>query len=91
MRFAFPHSHAFPGGRVIVDDDGTAGPECLVEFGDGVTVVSEWRPAGDAMDLEIPAHRTAKGTRIAARRWRLVRRKDGAWRSERASGDVETP
>ncbi|WP_297976666.1 hypothetical protein [uncultured Amaricoccus sp.] len=89
MRFTF--SHAFRGGCVIVDDDGTTGPECLVEFGDGVTVVSEWRRGGDVMDLEIPAHRTAKGARIAARRWRLVRRKDGTWRSERASGEVETP
>lgn len=85
MRLTFPHSHAFRGGRVIVDDDGTTGPECLVEFGDGVTLVAEWRRAGDAVDLGIPAYRTATGTWIAARGWRLVRRKDGVWRSEPAS------
>lgn len=84
MRFSFPHSHAFPGGRVVVEDDATAGPECLVEFADGATVIAEWRPADDAIHLSIPAYRTAKGTPVAARRWRLVRRKDGVWRSERA-------
>lgn len=89
MRVGFPHSHAFRGGRAIVDDDGMA--ECLVEFGDGVTIVGEWRRTGDAIDLEMPAYRTAKGTRIAARRWRLIRRKDGVWRSEPASGDAATP
>ena len=36
MRFRFPHSHAFRRGRVTIDDDGKAGPECLVEFGDGI-------------------------------------------------------
>lgn len=42
MRFVFPHSHAFPGGRVVVDDDAKDGAECLVEFGDGITVIAEW-------------------------------------------------
>lgn len=91
MRFGFPHSHAFRGGRVSVEDDGAAGPECLVEFGDGVTIVAEWRHAGDAIDLGIPAYRTAKGTRIEPRRWRLVRRKDGVWRSEPASEGAQMP
>lgn len=85
MRFLFPHSHAFPGGRVVVEDDDKAGPECLVEFGDGVTVIAQWRPAGDAIRLSVPTYRTAKGTQVAARNWRLARRKDGVWRSERAS------
>lgn len=84
MRFAFPDSHAFRGGRVVVDDDTKTEPECLVEFGDGVTVIAEWRRAGDAIALSIPAYRTAKGTQVAARSWRLVQRKDGVWRSERA-------
>jgi hypothetical protein len=84
MRFVFPHSHAFPGGRVVVDDDAKTGPECLVEFGDGVTVIAEWHLASDAIHLSVPAYRTAKGTRIVARNWRLVQRKDGVWRSERA-------
>ena len=83
MRFVFPHSHAFPGGRVAVEDDANAGPGCLVEFRDGVTVIAEWRAVGDAIHLSVPTYRTAKGRQIAARTWRLVQRKDGVWRSER--------
>ena len=33
LRFAFTLSHAFPGGRVAVEEDGAEG--CLIEFGDG--------------------------------------------------------
>ncbi len=84
MRFKFPHSHAFPGGHVVVEDDAKAGPECLVEFGDGVIVIAEWRLASGAIHLSIPAYRTAKGTQVEARNWSLVQRKDGVWRSERA-------
>lgn len=84
MRFAFPYSHAFPRGRVTVSDDGEAGPECLVEFSDGVTVMGAWRREGEALRLSVPAYRTAKGTQVAARSWRIVRGKDGEWRSERA-------
>jgi len=84
MRFVFPRSHAFPRGRVHVDDDAQPGPECLVEFGDGVTVIGEWRRDGDAIHLHVPVYRTAKGTEIAAKAWHLARGKDGAWRSEPA-------
>ncbi|MBN9136853.1 MAG: hypothetical protein J0I92_12525 [Phyllobacterium sp.] len=89
MRFVFPHSlpdsHAFRRGRVTVDDDGKAGPECLVEFGDGVTVIAEWLPDGDAIRLSVPGYRTARGTHVTARAWRLARGKGGTWRSERLS------
>ncbi len=85
MRFAFPRSHAFPGGRVVVEDDAKAGSKCLVEFGDGVTVIADWRRAKDAIELSVPAYRTAKGTQVVARNWRLAKRKDGVWRSERGS------
>lgn len=85
MRFAFPHSHAFRRGRVTVDDDGKVGPECLVEFGDGVTVIAQWQADGDAIGLSVPDYRTAKGTLVTARNWRLARSRDGVWRSERMS------
>ena len=77
MRFRFPHSHAFPGGRVSIEEDGRAGPECLVEFGDGVTVIADWQRIGADIVLNVPSHRTAKGTQVSARTWRLARRKDG--------------
>lgn len=83
MRFRFPNSHAYPGGRLIVEDDGNAGPKGLVEFGDGVNVIAEWHLSKDSLHLSIPAYRTAKHTEVAARSWRLVQRKDGVWRSER--------
>ena len=76
MRFTFP----VPGG-VAVDDDAKAGPEGLVEFGDGVVVIAQWRSTGDTIQLSVPTYRTAKGTQVAAGTWRLVQRI--AWRSER--------
>ena len=85
MRFAFPHSHAFPNGRVTLDDDGADGPQCLVEFGDGVTVIAEWRADGDAIRLSVPDYRTAKKTLVSARDWRLTRGPDGLWRTKRAA------
>ncbi|NGM45534.1 hypothetical protein G5B31_08300 [Rhodobacter sp. SGA-6-6] len=85
MRFTFPHSHAFRGGRVTVENDGTAGPGCLVEFGDGVTVIAEWQAEGGGIRLAVPDYRTAKGTPVTARTWRLARSGDGPWRSERQS------
>lgn len=83
MRFVFPHSHAFRRGRVTLDDDGKAAPECLVEFGDGVTVIAEWRADEDTIRLFIPDYHTARGTLVKARTWRLAQDKDGLWRSER--------
>lgn len=83
MRFRFPNSHAYPGGRLIVEDDGNPGRKGLVEFGDGVNVIAEWHLLKECIRLSIPAYRTAKRTEVAARSWRLVQRKDGVWRSER--------
>jgi len=85
VRFVFPYSHAFQRGRVTVDDDQQTGPGCLVEFGDGVAVVAEWHAAGNVLQLSIPSYRTAKGTQVAARTWRLVQGDDGVLRSERIS------
>lgn len=85
MRFVFPYSHAFQRGRVTVHDDRTAGLECLVEFGDGVTVIGKCHRDGDAFHLSVPTYRTARGTQVAPRSWHLVRGKDGEWRSERVS------
>lgn len=85
MRFLFPHSHAFRKGRVTIDDDGKTAPNCLVEFGDGVTVVAEWHAEGDTIRLSVPDYRTAKGALVTARSWRLAKSSDGLWRSTRLS------
>lgn len=84
MRFKFPLSHAFNGGRLAVDDDGAPGQECMVEFGDGSAAIGAFAAAGDAYDLAVPEYRTAKGTIVRARNWKLVRSSDGTWRSRRA-------
>lgn len=83
MRFVFPRSHAYPGGKVTVDERSDTGPSCLVEFGDGTSLIAEWHRQGEAIHLQVPAYRTAKGNPVAARSWRLVEREDGQWRSER--------
>jgi len=84
MRFSFPHSHAFEGGRVIVDDDDAAEGPCSVEFADGVTVIGAVRKDGDMLMLEVPTYRTARNTDVIGRRWRIERAGDGVWRSRRA-------
>lgn len=83
MRFVFTHSHAFPNGTVIVENDSGADGEGLVEFADGVNLSAQWWRDGEEVILDIPSYRTAKGTVIAAHRWRLARRSDGTWRSNR--------
>ncbi len=84
MRFSFPHSHAFPGGEVRVEDAEAAEGMCVVEFGDGIAMIGEWHPDGDHVRLSIPAYRTARGTDVDARRWRLVRDNAGSWRTRRS-------
>ncbi|GHD21673.1 hypothetical protein ACFOEZ_00895 [Tianweitania populi] len=88
MRFVFPHSHAFRKGRVTVDDDGKPGPECLVEFGDGITVIAEWSGEDDVLRLSIPEYCTARGTVVNGRTWRVAKGKDRLWRSELLSMNV---
>lgn len=83
MRFTFPHSHAFPGGEVRIEDAEATEGKCVVEFGDGVAMLGDWHPDGDAIVLDILAYRTARGTDVEARRWRLVYDQQGRWRSKR--------
>lgn len=87
MRFSFPHSHAFAGGRVIVEDDSKPGPVCLVEFGDGATVIASWQQVGPDIVLEVPSYRTVKGTQIEPKSWHLAQRTDGVWRPQKARGN----
>ena len=84
MRFSFPHSHAFNGGRLTIEQDEANGVECEIEFGDGSIVIGQARSAGDAILLAVPEYRTRKGTTVAAHDWKLVRSPEGDWRSMRA-------
>ena len=86
MRFSFPYSHAFNGGRVVVDDDGSPGPTCMVEFGDGSTVVGAFASEERAIRLSVPAYRTAKGNAVRSRHWQIVQSGDGSWRSMAVHG-----
>lgn len=83
MRFSFAYSHAFPGGQVRIEDAEATEGMCVVEFGDGIAMIGEWHPDSDDILLKIPAYRTAKGTDVEARHWRLVRGTEGRWRSQR--------
>ncbi len=83
MRFFFPHSHAFPGGEVQIEDAEATKGKCVVEFGDGVAMIGDWHPDADAIVLDIPPYRTARGTDVEARRWRLAKDQQGRWRSKR--------
>ena len=85
MRFSFPHSHAFQGGRLTIEDAEMSEVSCVVEFGDGVAMIGEWHSEGEDIHLTIPAYRTAKGTDVDARRWRLICDENGLWRSYRRS------
>ena len=83
--------------RVTVDkvqlEDGTTstreivhhhGGACILPVdADGSVVVAAWRQEGDDFQLEVPTYRTARGTEVAARRWRLAKGRDGVWRTRR--------
>jgi len=83
MRFFFPHSHAFPGGSVRIENAEATEGKCVVEFGDGVAMIGDWHPDHHTIVLDVPAYRTAMGTEVDARRWRLVQDQQGRWRSKR--------
>ncbi|HMO28072.1 hypothetical protein [Enterovirga sp.] len=84
MRFVFTHSHAFPGSRVSVEEDGEPGPGCLVEFSDGTIVMSECRMEGEDILLHVPPYRTARKHAVEGRTWQLSKAADGTWRCRRA-------
>lgn len=78
MRFHLAHTHAYPGCRLKIAEEGVDGEE-VAEFSDGVIVpCRHWRK-GDAIVLTISPHRTARGTDIGEKSWRLL--------PDEASGD----
>lgn len=71
MRFQLAHTHAYPGCHVTIAEEGL-GDEELAEFSDGVIVACRHRREGDAIVLTIPPHRTARGTDIDEKSWKLL-------------------
>lgn len=71
MRFQLSHTHAYPGCRVKIAQERIVDEE-LAEFSDGVIVPCRHRRDGDTILVTISPHRTARGTNISEKRWRLL-------------------
>ncbi|HLI14271.1 MAG TPA: hypothetical protein VKY65_21965 [Alphaproteobacteria bacterium] len=81
MRISFHHSHAYPGCRATIADlprEAGRAATALVEFSDGAISSATWESAGDGeIAIAVDAYRTARGTHVARKQWRL-RRADGS-------------
>lgn len=69
-RLTVRHSHLYPGARGRIEGPGQG--DCVLEFSDGALAFGTL----DGPVLSVGAHRTAAGTEIPAKRWRIQR--DGA-------------
>ena len=70
------HTHFYPGHRGTVSGptrlaDLPAGGACVVEFSDGSATLARLKQSGAGWQLRTDAYRTAAGTGIAAKRWRI--------------------
>lgn len=77
-RFSTNDSHLYPGA-LLRDLDASRevplspGDELLVEFSDGVIARGRLLEVGsDAVVLQMPLYRTARGTEVQARTWRIL-------------------
>lgn len=82
MRFELSHTHAYPGCRVRTEPAEPADREgdAVVELGDGNVLAGRYALDANDVALSIPAHRTARGTPIVAKRWRLRRIGQSEWK-----------
>lgn len=63
-------SHLYPGARGTVSRDGPGA--CLIEFADGSAAVGTLgADASGGRVLDVAGYRTARGTDVPPRRWRL--------------------
>lgn len=83
LRLSFPYSHAFKGGQLTLADDGDPHGECIVEYGDGITVIGQVVDHDVAFyDVAVPEYMTAKGSIVVAHTWRIMQRDgESVWRS----------
>lgn len=70
------HTHLYPGHRGKISGAGQIadlgeGRDCLVEFVDGSATPARLSISGKDWRLDTQPYRTAAGTEIAARRWRI--------------------
>ncbi len=70
------HTHLYPGHRGEIRDlDRIAGlsreMDCLVEFSDGQVTVARLSIQNGDWQLDANAYKTAAGTAIAGKRWRI--------------------
>ncbi len=85
MYIHFHDTHIYPGCvATIIDADtmeATDGLTVVVEFSDGAhstaRVVIE---KNGRLHVSIAPYRTVRGTAVAAKDWKLVRRSDGNWK-----------
>ncbi len=70
------HSHLYPGQRGRISGPRTLADlesehECLVEFDDGSAATARLSPGNDDWRLQTAAYRTAAGTQIDDKDWRI--------------------
>lgn len=70
------HTHFYPGHEGEISGisriaELQAGCDCVVEFVDGSATCAKISRIDDGWQLQTNAYRTAAGTEIAAKRWRL--------------------
>lgn len=89
FRAASGHSHLYPGQTlqpVPLPKTALRLPErgttyLSLEFSDGITVIAEFRQRTDGNGmLIVPAHRTARGTDVAKKRWPVTLLDGPVWK-----------
>jgi hypothetical protein len=70
MKVIVAATHCYVGCQVRTEEDGD-NSRALVEFGDGAIVLGEFEASDGGGLLTVPGYRTARGTRIATKIWRL--------------------
>ncbi len=81
MRFNATHTHLYPGlrGRILdlaAPDELPSDRACLVEFSDGAAATARVSRLDEGWQLDTDAYRTAAGTDIAPKSWRLEIERD---------------
>lgn len=73
VRLRATSTHLYRGARLLATAGLPSGPAAaVIEFGDGVVVEAELlRSSADELALQVPAYRTAAGSDLAEKSWRV--------------------